>query len=90
MNSKQRGRLGEFWRQAERPIPRTAVLTNSQLDRFVLTAIGWLISAAPKAFPADAWADALVYLGSGKTVYEMSGAAGAIHAELAARNRRTA
>jgi hypothetical protein len=61
-NAKQRARIAEFWRMSGRPSPKTVLLTDSAVARYILTALEWLLNSPTKAMPIDHVDQALAWL----------------------------
>src|SRR5918994_466701 len=49
-NSKQRGRIADYWKKGWAKTPRTALITDSTAARFVAQAFAWLLNHEMKAF----------------------------------------
>jgi hypothetical protein len=85
-SSKQRARIAEYWKTSGRKTPRTAMLTNSMVTRGVLTAITWLLrDSESKAFPLDAFQDALAWLHFDGSVAEVAATVRGLHTALSMR-----
>jgi hypothetical protein len=87
LNSKQRGRIADFWKKAGRKPPPTALLTDSAVARHVATAITWLLGAPLKAFETHEVAQAVSYLGAKATSAEISRTLNSLHAALEAKSK---
>jgi hypothetical protein len=70
---KQRARITEYWKSSGRTPPQTVMLTNSLMERGVLTAIGWLLGGSGiKCLPLAEVEQALIWLGYTGSVAEVS------------------
>jgi hypothetical protein len=88
--SKQRSRVGEFWKQAGRTPPRVALLSDSAVARGVLTAIGWLLENPTRAFSPLDLRGALAFLGTSASALEVASQLEALHVALDKKARRSA
>ncbi|MFT3927747.1 MAG: STAS/SEC14 domain-containing protein [Myxococcales bacterium] len=87
MNSKQRARIGEFWKQSGREHPRTAVLTESAVQRHIATAMTWILGKPIKVLAPDQLEEALKYLGTRANMAEVSRTVRAVHTALEEKSR---
>jgi hypothetical protein len=88
-NSKQRLRIGEFWRNSGRPLPKTALLTDSLSARCVLTALNWILNTNDtKCLALRDLQPALAWLGYTGPESEIAAVVSSLH--LALEHRRTA
>jgi hypothetical protein len=82
----QRARIAEFWKSSGRTPPKAVMLTNSLVERGVLTAIGWLLGGdGIKCLPLAAVEPALIWLGYTGSVAEVSSTIRSLQASLEAR-----
>lgn len=89
LTSKQRGRIGEFWKRSGRKPPPTALLTDSMVARHVATAITWLVNAPLKAFEVSEVEAAVTYLGGNAKATEVSRTLNSLHAALESKIKHT-
>jgi hypothetical protein len=70
-DAKQRSLVAEQWKKSGRPLPKTAILSNSAVMRGMITAFQWLFRGGDiKAFTRQEIGDALSWLGSSVTFEE--------------------
>ena len=89
LTSKQRGRIGDFWKRSDKKPPPTALLTDSTVARHVATAITWIIGAPLKAFEVSEVEPAVTYLGCEAKAAEVSRTLNSLHAALESKIKHT-
>ncbi|MFT3922277.1 MAG: STAS/SEC14 domain-containing protein [Myxococcales bacterium] len=87
-NSKQRGRIADYWKKSWAKTPRTGLVTDSTAARFVAQAFAWLLNNEMKAFPSAELDAAVAYLASTASVAEVAGAIAALHTAVEFKQRR--
>ncbi|MFT3924628.1 MAG: hypothetical protein QM778_18960 [Myxococcales bacterium] len=90
LTSKQRGRIGDFWKKAGRKPPPTALLTDSVVARHIGTAITWLIGSPLKGFEPGDVAAATAYLNCKAGAVEIGHTLDSVHTALAMKGKRSA
>ncbi len=88
-NSKQRGRIAEFWKRTPtgKP-PRTVVLTDATAARFVTQAISWLLNVDTKCLALNELPQGLSYLGSPAPLADASATIAGLHAAIEFKQKR--
>jgi hypothetical protein len=89
-SARQRQRIAEFWKSSGRPHPRVALLTNSAVMRYLMTALEWILNAPTRCLPLDQVDQALAYLEFKGSAAQVEFAIRDLHEALSRQRERPA